>query len=337
MNRKVEVINYIIQEMRIHIDAQTCDILHGILIKAMHNIEIQQMQTELATSTEINDKIIGMFKIKKAGKLAAGTVEQYLRHIAQLLQIINKPLTSMQESDIEYFLLQYKNRGNSKCTVNNCRRYLSAFFSWMRKSKLMTENPAENIDNYKQTAKPVEHLEPEQWEQLKAGCKKTRDRSLLEFLRCTAARDGEVSEIKISDVDWSVGKISIYGQKSDKYRIVCIDRLAKEYLQKYLKERKLETDSSEPLFVTIKGDRPLTKSGIYSSIKSIAKRAVMKINVYPHLIRKTTATNIIRRGGSSEEVSEYLGHAEKNTASRYYIYKGEEHILEIFRKRIVAI
>ncbi len=336
MDKKTEIIDFITSEMKNHTDSQTCSILHDVLVKAMYNIEIKEMQTEIATSIEVNDRIIQMFRIKKADKLADGTIEQYVRHITQLVNEINKPLTSMTECDIEYFLFNYKNRGNSNCSVNNCRRYLSAFFTWMRKSKLMTENPVENIDSYKQTLKPIEHLEPEQWEQFKSGCLKTRDRALIEFLRCTAMRDGEIPKVKISDIDWCEGKINIYGQKSDKYRVVCIDRIAKDYLTRYLKERNVEIDSNEPLFIS-RNNTALTKSGIYASIKKIAKRANMKVNVYPHLLRKTTATNIIKRGGNEDEVSGYLGHSERHTAGRYYIYKGEDYIVDIFKKRISAV
>lgn len=333
---KAELISTITSTMAKHLDAQTNQILKDVIVEALRDVEIKKRWAEIATSKEINAKIIEIFRMKKAEKLSNGTVNQYLRHISMLLEIVNKPLPSMTEYDIEYFLMQYKKRGNTNCTVNNCKRYLSAFFTWMRKIKLMTENPVENIDDLRQVRKPIEHLEPEQWEQLKGGCRTVRDRALLEFLRCTAVRDGEVSGIRISDVDWTEGKISVYGPKSNKYRTVCIDRIAKDYLIKYLKERKLDEDSKEPLFSS-KGGKTLTRGGIYSSIKKIARRADMQLNVYPHLLRKTTATNIIKRGGSTEEVSEYLGHAEKNTAGRYYIYKGEEHILEIFKKRIAAI
>lgn len=336
MDKKVEVVECVMRAMRKHLGAQTMEILKGVLVMALRDVEIKQAETQLATSAEINARILELFRMKKAGKLSNGTVCQYLRHITLLLETIHKPLTSMTELDIEYFLLEYKKRGNTNCTVNNCKRYLSAFFTWMRKTRLMSENPVENIDNFKQTVKPIEHLEPEQWEQLKGGCKTVRDRALLEFLRCTAVRDGEVPGVCVSDVDWTEGKITIYGQKSNKYRVVCIDRIAKDYLLKYLNERQIKGDSREPLFVS-KRSSTLTRGGIYASVKKIAERARMQINVYPHLMRKTTATNIIKRGGSTEEVSEYLGHAEKNTAGRYYIYKGEEHILEIFRRRIAAV
>lgn len=337
MNKRDELINDIMIKMMVHLSPQLLAVLKDILVQTMHDIVVTKESTDITTYDNTNTYIIELFNLKKAEKLSKGTVEQYMRHIRLLVALIQKSLTKISESDIEYFLALYKKKGNSNCTVNNCKRYLSAFFTWMRKAKLITENPAESIDNYKESGKQIEHLEPEQWEQLKTGCRNNRDRALLEFLRCTALRDGEVPQIHISDVDWSDGKITVYGQKSDKYRLVCIDRVAKKYLLKYLEERSESLDSKAALFSSDKSGMTLSKGGIYASIKRIAKTAQMGINVYPHLLRKTTATNIIRRGGSVEEAGEYLGHAERNTAGKYYTYKGEEHIMDIFRKKVAAV
>lgn len=338
MTRKEQLINDIMVGMRVHLTTQLMTVLREVIVQAMCGVDITEAQTELATVDNSNGYILELFSARKAPKLSAKTVEQYIAYVNALVALINKPLVRMTESDIEYFLMMYKRRGVSNVTVNNARRYLSAFFTWMRRARLISENPAENVDAYKETAKMIEHLEPEQWEQLKTGCKSIRDRALIEFLRCTAMRDGEVPAVRICDVDWHNGCITIYGHKTDRYRVVCIDRVAQDYLNRYLAERGVSQGSKEPLFVG-KGTsgKALSNSGIYSAVKAIARRAQLDVNVYPHLLRKTTATNIIRRGGSTEEAGEYLGHAERNTAGRHYAYKGDEHIVQIFKQRVAAI
>lgn len=337
MTRKEQVINDVLMAMRVHITAQVMTILQDVLMQAMYGVEVVEEQTALATRDMTNEYIIELFQTKKAPKLSEKTVEQYIRHINAFLDVIQKPLTHITENDVEYFLMKYRKKGNSSRTVNNCKRFISAFFTWMRKSKLITENPCENLDSYKETTKPIEHLEPEQWEQLKTGCISTRDRALLEFLRCTAMRDGEVPAVRVCDVDWYDGKIVIFGHKTDRYRLVCIDRVAKEYLLKYLQERGVSQNSREPLFVARGTHDALKRTGIYSAVKHIAARARMDVNVYPHLIRKTTATNIIKRGGDSEKAGDYLGHVEQNTANQYYTYKSDDYIINIFRSYVAAV
>ena len=336
MTRKEMLINDILVAMSNHLTAQLSGILEDVLKRAFYTVEITEQETALADSGQSNEYILRLFEIKQAEKLSKKTMEQYISHARQLADTVRKPLTMITEQDIEHFLRLYKRRGNMNSTVNNCLRFMSAFFRWMRKQKLIIANPCDNIDSYKEPARKIEHLEPEQWEKLKTGCRTTRDRALLEFLRSTAMRDGEVPDVRICDVDWYEGKILIFGEKSHKYRLVCIDRVAKEYLQAYLTERGVGIGSREPLFASKTGSG-MTKSGIYASIKRIAKQAKMDINVYPHLIRKTTATNIVKRGGTTEDAGDYLGHADRNTAGRYYAYKGDDHIIEIFRKRVAAV
>lgn len=336
MTRKEQVINDVLISMRVHLTAQTMMILQDVLAQALYSVDVVEEQTGIATCDMTNEYIMELFQAKKAPKLSEKTSEQYIRHIKALLDVIQKPLTQIKEADVEYFLMKYKKRGNINRTVNNCKRFISAFFTWMRKTRLITENPCENLDKFKETAKPIEHLEPEQWEQLKTGCNNTRDRAMLEFLRCTAMRDGEVPEVKVSDLDWYDGKLIIFGHKTDRYRMVCIDRVAKEYLLKYISERGISQNSREPLFLS-RNKKALTRAGIYSAIKRIAERAGMDVNIYPHIIRKTTATNIIKRGGDSEKAGDYLGHADKNTANQFYTYKSDDYIINIFRSYVAAV
>lgn len=337
MTRKDQLINDILIGMKIHINASILSVLQNVIVQAMYGIEVTEQETSLSTTDNSNNYILELFQIKKAPKLSSATAEQYLRHIKALVTLTDKPLLRMTENDIEYFLMNCKRKGNSNTTVNNVKRYLSAFFTWMRRAKLITENPAENIDSYKETARMIEHLEPEQWERLKTGCRNNRDRALLEFLRCTAMRDGEVPAVHINDIDWNNGCILVYGQKTDCYRLVCIDRVARDYIEKYMNERGVSRSSKEPLFHSKVTGCALSRAGIYSAVKAIARRAEMDVNVYPHLLRKTTATNIIRRGGSMEEAGEYLGHATNNTAGQYYAYRGTDYILQIFKTRVAAI
>ena len=98
-------------------------------------------------------------------------------------------------------------------------------------------------------------------------------------------------------------------------------------------------NSREPLFTWLRGDKTkaLDKEGVYASIKDIATRAGMDRRVYPHLFRKTTATNICKRGGSVDAAGEYLGHAPKNVTDRHYTYKGDRYVEQIFHNFVEAV
>ena len=238
--------------------------------------------------------------------------------------------------DVELFLDNIA-KTNDAVSVNNHRRNLSAFYTWMRKSHIILENPCESVEPFKEITKPIDHMLPEEFEQLKSGCKHKRDRAMIEFLRCTAMRVGEVVNVKISDINRRDGKIQIYGNKNRTYRPVCLDSVAIKYIADYIFSRGLNLNSNEYLFTSIRGNVPLQIGGIRCAVIAIAKRANVDRRIYPHLFRKTTASNIVKRGGSMHDAGEYLGHKDRSTAGKHYAFISEEHTIDIFNKYDAAI
>lgn len=336
-NVKEEIKNEIILEMKHHIDANTLSILKDVLNKALSNIEATKIKVLPATTEDINMKIIEIFKMNKAPKLSKKTVAFYLDTINKLMCYTNKSLLKVSSIDIEMFLNSMA-KTNDAISVNNYRRNISAFYTWMRKSHMILENPCESVEAYKEIHKPIDHMLPEEFEQLKSGCKYKRDRAMIEFMRCTAMRVGEIVNVKISDIDWKNGKIQIYGCKNRTYRPVCLDSVAIKYLMDYVLSRNLSLNSDKYLFTSLKKiNEPLTIDGIRCSIIAIRNRSKINRRIYPHLFRKTTASNIIKRGGSVHDAGEYLGHKDKSTAAQYYAYISEEHTIDIFKKYVAMV
>lgn len=81
----------------------------------------------------------------------------------------------------------------------------------------------------------------------------------------------------------------------------------------------------------------INRQSIRSSVYAIKKRAQMERRVYPHLFRKTTATNITKRGGSVHDAGEYIGHKDNSTAARFYTFVGKDHTEEIFKKYVAIV
>ena len=340
MNVKEKLKNDVIIGMRMHLDDITMQILEQVIIQACRNIEMTEIESLPATVDDTNSYILEMFMARKARKLKPKTIEAYLRTVREFIAFIdNKPLNKAEEADIECYLFQKQKMDNNNTSLNNNRRNLSAFFTWMRKSKLISENPCDGVEAYTQDEKPIDHLESTEWELLKKGCWDSRPRALIEFMRCTAMRRGEIPQVKISDIDFSTGEIVIYGHKTSKYRSVFLDKVAIFYIKQYMMERHVTEISELPLFTHIKGDitKTLEDHGIYAVIKTIARRAGMERRVYPHLFRKTTATNIIRRGGSEDAAGEYLGHTPKNVTGKHYTFKDKQYTEKIFHEYVEAV
>lgn len=339
MTVKEQVKDNVLMAMRIYLDPATMDILESVIVKEFHNVEMTEIETLPATTLDVNTYIISLFETMKENKLSQNTINYYIGTIREFIALIDKPLNKVDQMDIMVYLNEKKKRGNCNTSLNNLRRNLSAFFTWMRKKKMIQDNPCDGVEPYPEKKKPIEHLEADEFELLKTGCKSNRDRAMLEFFRCTAMRVGEVPQVCINDINFATGEIEILGEKNREYRTVMLDSVAFEYIERYLAERKLGHDSKEHLFVRSKGEPnvPLKKDGIYYAIKTIAKRSELDKNVYPHIMRRSCATTIIRRGGTDEIAGEYLGHTPSSVTGRHYTAKGKERISEIFNKYVRAV
>lgn len=336
MNTSELFMQDVIMSMSSHLEPAALSILKNVLIKQLSHYSLTAVETLPATADDSNEYIIKLFLSTKATKLSTKTVSYYLDTIKRLLTVIQKPLTEITSIDINYFLNTVRH-DNTAVSLNNLRRNISAFFTWMRKSHLIIEKPCEAIEPYKQIEKPIDHLEATEYEQLKSGCRSSRDRALIEFLRSTAMRVGEIGAVRISDIDWNTGLITIYGGKSHSYRPVCLDSIALKYLSEYISERGLSMSCDAPLFSSRRSDKPLSSESIRECLKNIRSRSGLNRRVYPHLFRKTTATNIVRRGGSVHDAGEYLGHKDSSTAGKHYSFIGSEHTIDIFKKYVATI
>lgn len=337
----------ILTQMRPYLDAVMMDLLNQTIVKALFYVDVVEMETLPATRETTNEYILELYSVKKLPKLSKQTAQYYLLTVKHFIEFTGKSLLNITDMDVEYYLHHYARKGNAETTVNNERRNLSAFFTWMRKSHLITENPVDNVEKWSETEKPIDYLRDWEMEALRDACKVKvcnkvtkieeyreclRDRALLEFLRSTAVRVGECVTVNIQDVNWQAGEVLIYGHKTRKYRTACLDDMAKYHLKKYIDSRK---DNNEALFVAVKAPYGrIHKTGIEYVLRAIAKRSILDRRVYPHLLRKTTATNMAKKGCPRELVAFYLGHKDGNTKTlnKHYAATDPKQIQNAFWK-----
>lgn len=291
---KAEIINNVIVAMTYYLSSDVLEMLERVLTKNLVDVVIERINTlpmEMKDSIDNqNGYILQLFLYKKK-KLAEGTKYGYVSAIKRLVTLVYKPLTEMEEPDIYYYLdwYEHKNvsqtgRKNHPKTINNERRFLSAFFTWMRKEKLISANPVEAIEPQKVTKKPIDYFTPEEMARLKDGCESLRERAILEVLRSTGARVGEV--------------VAIY------------------HYRKYLNSR---TDHNPAIFVSSKEPhQALSTCAVRGILKDVAKRAGVTSRVYPHKMRKTLGMELKNKGVDIGTIQEIMGHADSRVTSLYY-------------------
>lgn len=341
MTKKDVFRDEILLKAKNHLDVTQLSILESVLNEALYSVELVDINpTVPAVVDNTNSYILNLYELKRSLSLSSESMKGYMTTAKDFVNHIDKPLPQITTEDIEYFFALKKKEGCANVTLNNQKRNLNSLFKWMQQNRFISENPLDPISSFKEVLKPVDHLTALEFELLKTGCKTKRDRAMIEMFRCTAMRKGEFPSVCINQIDWKTGKILVYGQKGSAYRTVMLDDIALKYLSDYIKyERKVSFDSPEPLFTCCRGDKskPLSKHGIYMAIKRLAEKSELDKNVYPHLFRKTTGSNIIKRGGTVDDVSAYLGHKPQGVAKRHYIHFSEKYSENVFNQYVQAV
>lgn len=328
---KENIVNNVLFKMSAILEKNQITILETVLQEELYKVEVSDMNTELSTGNDTNEYFIQLMKIKMQKRLSDKTIYQYERCIRSFSDFINKSFDKVTSMDVEMFLSDFakgKNKGNTNQSINNERKFLSACYKWMRKANLLVINPCENVDQLKVIKKPIDHLAGIEVEQLRDYCTSLRERALIEFLLSTACRVSEAERVNKGDLDMLAKKnVLLFGSKGGEYRYACLGDAARYHIGKYLASR---TDECESLFVSEKGvTKGITASTMREILGKIKARAEMQRRIYPHLMRKTSATDLRNHGAAIEDISMLLGHKDPATTIKFYAAVSQEHLTSV--------
>ena len=196
-----------------------------------------------------NDEALKLFIDAKRIEGCSDKSLKYYRTTLQLtLKTIEKEYFSIITEDLRSFLSNYKEKNNvSKTTIDNVRRIISSFFSWLENEDYISKSPCKRIHKVK-TGKVVKEVySDETIELIKQSIKNKRDLAIVEVLISTGIRVGELVKLDIKDIDFENKECVVLG-KGNKQRKVYFDAKTKIHLQQYLDSRK---DDNEALFVSL--------------------------------------------------------------------------------------
>ena len=264
-----------------------------------------------------NQEYLKMFiEAKQIEGCSARTLQYYQVTIEHLLKNIDTVIRKITTDEIRTYLAEYQQRNNcSKVTVDNVRRNISSFFSWLEEEDYILKSPMRRIHKIK-TKQPVkEIISDEMIERLRDNCRCSRDLAMIDLLYSTGIRVGELVGLNISDIDFEERECVVYG-KGDKERRVYFDAKAKLHLQNYINSR---TDTNPALFVTL--DSPYERlkiSGVEIRVRELGRKLNIE-KIHPHKFRRTMATRAIDKGMPIEQVQKILGHSQIGTTMQYAI------------------
>lgn len=287
-------------------------------MKKLQEVLLKTLSEEITHKESVsNMEYLRLFlDAKKIEGCSDRTLQYYRVTIERLLDNIDTPIRKITTDEIRKYLVDYQGVNNcSKVTVDNVRRNISSFFSWLEEEDYILKSPMRRIHKIKTKQQVKEIISDEAIERLRDNCKCARDLAMIDLLYSTGIRVGELVNLNISDLDFESRDCVVFG-KGDKERRVYFDAKAKLHLQDYLQTR---TDDNPALFVTL--DAPFTRlkiSGVEIRMRELGRNLHLD-RIHPHKFRRTMATRAIDKGMPIEQVQKILGHSQIDTTMRYAI------------------
>ena len=308
---KNSLIRTINSEMNSYLNNYQLEKLNEILEYNFYNYEV----VEIEENKKDFEDYTGLFiASKKVEGCSERTLNYYQTTIDNMLEVIDKNIKTIDTNDLRSYLTNYQNKNNcSKVTIDNVRRILSSFFSWLEDEDYIIKSPIRRIHKIKTTKIIRETYTDETIEKLRDGCEEIRDLALIDFLSSTGVRVGELVRLNREDINFEERSCIVFG-KGSKEREVYFDARTKLHLEKYLSMRK---DNNPALFVSLLApyDR-LEISGVEIRLRKLGNDLELQ-RVHPHKFRRTMATKAIDKGMPIEQVQRLLGHAKIDTTLQY--------------------
>ena len=307
------LINEIEQAMLNVLDNEQLSQLRKVLDYTFRNVSVTEKESLNTESS--NQTIIECFiAAKKVEGCSNKSISYYKSTIINALKRIEKDVVHITTDDLRCYLNHYQSEsGASKVTVDNIRRILSSFFSWLEEENYIVKSPVRRIHKVKVGKTVKETYTDEALELMRDHCSHVRDLALIDLLASTGMRVGELVRLNRDDIDYQNRECIVTG-KGDKQRKVYFDARTKIHLQKYVNSR---TDTNDALFVSLLApyDR-LQISGVEIRLRQLGRELNIP-KVHPHKFRRTLATMAIDKGMPIEQVQHLLGHQSLDTTLQY--------------------
>ena len=306
------------EEKIVSVINEMAECLNVAQLKKLQEVLLKRFSENVIEEKNVsNEEYLALFlDAKKIEGCSERTVIYYRKTIEHLLKVKDISVRKMTTEMIRNYLVDYQKINDcSKVTVDNVRRNISSFFSWLEEEDYILKSPMRRIHKIKTKKSVKKVITDEDIEKLRDGCDNIRDLAMIDLLYSTGIRVGELVHMNINDIDFEERECVVFG-KGDKERRVYFDAKTKIHLKKYLEQR---TDDNPALFVSLIAPyKRLKISGVEIRIRELGRKLNIE-KVHPHKFRRTMATRAIDKGMPIEQVQKILGHSQIDTTMQYAI------------------
>jgi site-specific recombinase XerD len=314
---KQDLMTEVMQQMLRYLDNAQMKQLRQVMEQTLFHYEVTSVEVE--PEEDDGNGLIAMFiAAKRVEGCSEKTLKYYQTTIESMVSSLGKNIRHILTDDLRTYLTNYQNKHqSSRVTIDNIRRILSSFFSWLEDEDYIIKSPVRRIHKVKTVRSIKETYSDEDLEKMRDNCGELRDLAMIDMLASTGMRVGEMVLLNRDDINFAERECVVLG-KGDKERIVYFDARAKLHLQEYLDCRE---DGNPALFVTLRAPyERIQIGGIEHRLREMGKRLNIP-KVHPHKFRRTLATMAIDKGMPVEQLQRLLGHQRIDTTLQYAMVK----------------
>lgn len=203
-------------------------------------------------------------------------------------------------------------------TINRRLAALRSYFTWAVDEGLLSEDPV-RVRNVEEPQTAPRSIREREYHRLLRAAQKDggkRDIAIIQVLRHTGLRVGELCALELEDIEMSArkGRVIVQSGKGRRYREVPLNLDARRALQEYLSEERPRVEGRH-IFIGQRGNA-LTESAVQDVVRKYAELAKLD-GVTPHVLRHTFAKSLIDKGVDLVTVKHLMGHKRLDSTARY--------------------
>lgn len=283
------------------------------------------------------DLFLNYLKVEK--HLSDNTLQSYgrdLKYFSEYLHTHNViDIEKISEKEILESIADMRARGVHSRSVSRALVTIRSFFRFLIREKVLTDDPSANIEFPKVGQRLPKVLNLQEVDALLAQPKVDtemgiRDFAMLQLMYATGMRVSELVNVTVNSLNLDGGYIKVFG-KGSKERIIPMGLVAMKAIQEYIRLiREAKGVVEDHLFIGMRG-RKMSRQAFWNRIKAYAKKAGVRINVTPHMLRHSFATHMLDGGADLRSVQTMLGHADVTT-TQIYTHVSGQHIKDLYKK-----
>ncbi len=276
--------------------------------------------------------------LRDVRQLSPHTLENYQRDLASLQryseQFKKQTAAELDEADIRAWVSQLHRRGLAGSSIQRSLSAARSFFNYLSRINGHPRNPAAAVQAPRKPRKLPKTLDADQIDRYLMfeddGPTALRDHAMAELFYSSGLRLAELNSVNINDIDRGSRLLTVTG-KGNKTRTVPVGSAALKAIDKWLTVRPdiaADEDASVALFTSNRGQR-ISVRNIQARLKLQGRKAGMRQDVHPHMLRHSFASHMLESSGDLRAVQELLGHANIST-TQIYTHLDFQHLAKVY-------